>query len=363
MLKDFFVGTETQTLKKIDRLELTCVNLREAIAKEEEVKGLLPMRCFVLNDSVWEQYKFTIGDYMVRMGGSRKKSQIYVKGNYLEDIHVSMQILGRQWFIVEAGVYNNLAINGIKRRQTLLYPYSTSILEVAGVPIVVTSTMKFDEDRDAAILPEYKLRSQAGELAAEINKNLLIGSSDLCDIEVPGEPFAGLICYQNNGFFLYSFMKNCRFKVNGVDTTGLTELEHGSVISYQGEDMTLDLSQITDQNQLDSLFSEYSNTELCLIEIDDESELTEVRELPPSGKSVFLGRSTENFLTVTHDTVSRQHAEIKYSSNSLSVRDCYTRNGTKLNGEKITKDTAKPGDIITFGGKSFLFSYAPVSND
>jgi pSer/pThr/pTyr-binding forkhead associated (FHA) protein len=38
--------------------------------------------------------------------------------------------------------------------------------------------------------------------------------------------------------------------------------------------------------------------------------------------------------------------------------DCGSSNGTFVNGEKITKKTIHPGDMISFGDIQYFFCYA-----
>jgi sigma-B regulation protein RsbU (phosphoserine phosphatase) len=65
-----------------------------------------------------------------------------------------------------------------------------------------------------------------------------------------------------------------------------------------------------------------------------------------------IGRSSVNDLPISDKMLSRQHARIvKDADGSLTVEDLGSRNGTFLNGDRLTTLQAlKPGDRITVGG-------------
>ena len=65
-----------------------------------------------------------------------------------------------------------------------------------------------------------------------------------------------------------------------------------------------------------------------------------------------IGRSSMNDLPISDKMLSRQHARIvRDGSNSLTVEDLGSRNGTYLNGERLVSlQPLKSGDRITVGG-------------
>lgn len=70
------------------------------------------------------------------------------------------------------------------------------------------------------------------------------------------------------------------------------------------------------------------------------------------GKYV-LGRSTECDLPINSETVSRRHAELVVSETSIEVADLGSRNGTFLNGVRVTSGTIDRGEL-RFGQVTFL---------
>ena len=82
------------------------------------------------------------------------------------------------------------------------------------------------------------------------------------------------------------------------------------------------------------------------------------RELVPlSGQRVTLGKAATNDVSLEHDeTVSRLHAVFENLGFAWSIRDLGSRNGTYLNGEKITAERVlRSGDEVRVGKSRLVF--------
>ncbi len=65
---------------------------------------------------------------------------------------------------------------------------------------------------------------------------------------------------------------------------------------------------------------------------------------------VTVGRSRQATIVADHEKVSRLHAKIVRHGDRVTVRDLDSRNGTLVNGQKITKETeVRSGDAIAVG--------------
>jgi FHA domain/Domain of unknown function (DUF1707) len=70
--------------------------------------------------------------------------------------------------------------------------------------------------------------------------------------------------------------------------------------------------------------------------------------------SITIGRSSECDCMVTHPSTSRRHAELRRAGERWLLRDLGSRNGTRLNGMRVTEETeVRPGDHVSFGGLPF----------
>lgn len=82
------------------------------------------------------------------------------------------------------------------------------------------------------------------------------------------------------------------------------------------------------------------------------------RELIPlTGARATLGKAATNAVALPHDeTVSRLHAVLENLGFAWSIRDLGSRNGTYLNGERITAERVlRSGDEVRLGRSRLLF--------
>lgn len=81
-----------------------------------------------------------------------------------------------------------------------------------------------------------------------------------------------------------------------------------------------------------------------------KDEKGEIKEIPVSVEEFFIGRHTENDLSIADSAVSRKHLKIQRYADIFVASDLDSTLGTKINGEKITKPVAlKNGDKFLLG--------------
>jgi DNA-binding NtrC family response regulator len=87
-----------------------------------------------------------------------------------------------------------------------------------------------------------------------------------------------------------------------------------------------------------------------------------VADGPNRGKRLLLnkdvitvGKREDNDLVLTDKTVSRNHLEIKYSQDSLLLRDLESTNGTFVNGTRVKEAYLEPGDLIKVGNTTIEY--------
>ena len=75
------------------------------------------------------------------------------------------------------------------------------------------------------------------------------------------------------------------------------------------------------------------------------------------GERVTVGKSSTNLVSLNHDsTVSRVHAVLENLGFAWSIRDVGSRNGTYLNGEKISAERVlRSGDELQVGKSRLVF--------
>jgi hypothetical protein len=76
--------------------------------------------------------------------------------------------------------------------------------------------------------------------------------------------------------------------------------------------------------------------------------------LPQSGAAITIGRSPECECQLDEPSVSRHHAELRREGDRWLLRDLGSRNGTRVNGMRVTDEVeVRPGDHISLGGVRF----------
>lgn len=77
----------------------------------------------------------------------------------------------------------------------------------------------------------------------------------------------------------------------------------------------------------------------------------------PSVGALRIGRDPGSGLRLTHETVSRAHAELSLRDGTWVLKDLGSTNGTTVNGHRVTGSAVvRDGDQIGFGKMSFRLS-------
>ncbi|KJY22318.1 MULTISPECIES: DUF1707 and FHA domain-containing protein [Streptomyces] len=77
----------------------------------------------------------------------------------------------------------------------------------------------------------------------------------------------------------------------------------------------------------------------------------------PSAAALRIGRDPGNGLRLSHETVSRMHAELSLRDGVWVLKDLGSTNGTSVNGRRVTGSAVvRDGDQVSFGNMSFRLS-------
>jgi DNA-binding transcriptional ArsR family regulator len=87
--------------------------------------------------------------------------------------------------------------------------------------------------------------------------------------------------------------------------------------------------------------------------------------VPLTGQRVTVGKASTNVVALEHDaTVSRLHAVLENLGHAWSIRDLGSRNGTYLNGDKISAERVlHSGDEVRIGTSRLVFWEVREAND
>ena len=90
--------------------------------------------------------------------------------------------------------------------------------------------------------------------------------------------------------------------------------------------------------------------------------MTDAHLLP--AKTIRIGRTPDNDITLADLDVSRHHAELRRNpAGSFEIIDLGSHRGTYVNGERITRATLTEQDIISIGHATFRLSGGELHQD
>ena len=99
----------------------------------------------------------------------------------------------------------------------------------------------------------------------------------------------------------------------------------------------------------------YVADETAYLVIREGSKWTDVFRLVP-GESATIGRAPTNKIVIKDERASRGHAEVFFSQGGWILRDLESRNGTVVDGQRITADyRLSTGDIVRIGNSHLAY--------
>ncbi len=77
---------------------------------------------------------------------------------------------------------------------------------------------------------------------------------------------------------------------------------------------------------------------------------------------ITIGRRADNHLVIDDPRVSRTHAQIRASRGHYLLFDLNSTGGTFVNGQRVTHQSLKPGDVISLAGFTMIYGEDPPLN-
>jgi hypothetical protein len=77
---------------------------------------------------------------------------------------------------------------------------------------------------------------------------------------------------------------------------------------------------------------------------------------------VKIGRRLENNLVIDDPRISRNHALLRANNGKYMLCDLNSTGGTYVNGQRITQQPLRPGDVISLAGVSIIYGEESGSN-
>ncbi len=96
--------------------------------------------------------------------------------------------------------------------------------------------------------------------------------------------------------------------------------------------------------------------------------MAEYGQLVPSGggdtiylkqEKLVIGRRESNDIVLRFNNISGQHARMTLEQGYWFLKDLNSRNGTKVNGYRVSRKRLDPGCVISFAKHKFTIEYSP----
>jgi len=175
---------------------------------------------------------------------------------------------------------------------------------------------------------------------------------------------------QRNG---YTFLTKPAIELHADETVNprsmVVEVDFDDTIEVDwGDEEDNDYVDESDWRENTTIFRESAKTNLPVEEVKGRNShyFLEIIEGPDKGQSfplqdsdVFVGRHGQCGLVLHDPEVSRRHLKIAHGENGWLLDDLGSTNGSFVNGQRITHQTATPGDRIQIGQSVLVIQKSP----
>lgn len=195
----------------------------------------------------------------------------------------------------------------------------------------------------------------------------VVGRLDECDIVLPSSSVSrkhARIFIENDRCFIEDLGSANGVIVDGQRVIQRRDLGTASQIRIGDFYLYLEFKgagQHGRQSVLNTLFISNSSDHHKLVRVNDsfageEFSLSEIENT--------IGRTDDNFILLSDQSISRQHAKIVRDADQYTLIDLGSSNGTRLNGKQVKGiKPLTPGDVVEFGDVEFVFTEGDVQVD
>ncbi len=330
---------------------------------------VIPLSCFAMQDGRWSRQELPEGIDRMRMGRNPYECEFRISHEEADETHVIVQRAGCSWFVIESGKHDLMKINGFPRRQMCLRQNSTAVVQIGDMSFIFTTTIQPSQVKDSggtAVMVElqesqYGLSCNGVNINFDLEKTCLIGSDPLCDFQIPSKAFCAMISNIGKRLFLNSLVppETLVVQTERSPEGNSAPLKPGSVISIGTHDINFRLSKDLRFTQDFNFIPDAKSNCMRLLEIDTTGKTGISYVLPPSGRSIWIGRDSDQcLLGIGNSTkISRIHAQSIIYDKSVLIIDNNTTNGTFVNGKRVRKRLLHPGDILRLGDIDFILCF------
>lgn len=340
---------------------------KNAVSKH---KSLKPLLYYYNVNGRWEQRELPLEILQMQIGSNPFECEIQLENPDVDKIQVKIRRIGEVWYFIESGQNDLMRVNGIKKRQAHLLPESSTVIQIGETSFIFsTRSDKLVLNKDPELIPktgspekgEFSLHNAGKELRFPFDKLCLIGSNPLCDFYINGKPFCGFIFHFKKRLLFTPFNNNndMFLTIDGLSISDNTPLSPGSRIRIDTVEIAVKLSKELRFTKDFKFLPDPKEECLMLFQLDEKGNPGKAYALPPSGRSIKIGRDPEKARIVIPDSnrVSRNHAQIIVYDKTILLIDNDATNGTFVNNARIKKRLVRPGDIIRLGNQNFILCF------
>ena len=206
----------------------------------------------------------------------------------------------------------------------------------------------------------YQLKQKSGpELALLERDRLNIGRDDGNDVVLEDDRVSGFhaaIIREGEAFELVDLGSTNGTLINGKPIHGRYSLKAWDIISFAGLEVEVidtegrrpTLVQVALTDQVINNYQQQGNKqEQPALKLVSDHGARCPQQLSLS-RSVTIGRTPDNDITLPESTISSQHARLEVSATCVEVIDSGSTNGTWVNGQRVYKQALHHGDRVRF---------------
>ncbi|HCE46571.1 MAG TPA: hypothetical protein DET40_23745 [Lentisphaeria bacterium] len=340
-------------------------SISPAAAPAPAIMGQPVLSCHYPVGQTWHKKDFMTGKLRLAITEDPHNSDIPIGIPNIQNINIVFQKLLSEWYVLESSNSNILSVDGIPTHQSIIKKSTKHVIFIDKSAFVFTfgkSSIdpKVEYPKGKPEKNEFSLLFENSGVETRFGKEgfYILGPSEFCDYKIQGETSFMIFSYKNCNYLrvIHTNAEN-PVSVDSASADKPAPLFEGSKITIGKQNIIFHAEQETG-GVYDFNFTPDKMTEkLCLLCIDEQTSEKYSFALPPAGKALNVGRDSHCEIHIDSKDVSRKHSQVIMYERSALVFDCYSTNGTFVNGEKIAKRMLHPGDMVTFGDTKFMFCY------
>lgn len=322
--------------------------------------------------------------------GRGPENQITIQDSKMSRAHALLALVGRDFLLIDLGSKCGTSVNGRQITQAKLavgdvVEIGSTRLVLAVVPgadrawgyelcslwaqaagsegssgddgllmgdAVATDDTGMDEDVEGRIV--LKGTTEAGQVTSD-GSPILIGNHETCRMRLEGDGvtmFHAQLYWGAAGIHLRDLKSSSGTFVNGEPIDDVV-VQAGDEIAIGGAKLSIECF-----GEIEAICQKLASEDdiqrpLALTCVSGRTQGVS-GALPPSDRSLTLGRGPDCELQVVDPRMSARHASLTVRQDNIDIEDLGSKHGIQVNGREVESGTVKVGDVIQVGKSEFV---------